>query len=180
MDEGIAPNAEAPPGSAREPAGRPAVARSMLVIGGSIAALVVIAIVVVLAAPRGPATYPPNTPEAAFQEFYAAYEIGDLDAAYALFSTDVKAEVSLATYRRSELDYAWQRDQDRRIVLDRVDQSEGRAVLHLRVDEFSPGGLGGNRSSYDRSIRLVQEGEAWLIDEALFGIQIGPLHEPAF
>lgn len=180
MDEGLTPtDAGAPPEGMPTPAGSRSVSRSMLVIGGSIAALMVIAIVAVLAFPGGPTKYPPGSPEAAFQDYYAAYEVGDLEAAYAYFSTGVKAVMSVTEFRRSDSDYAWQRDQDRRIVLDRVDQTDGRAVLQLRIDEFSSGGLGGNRYSYERSIRLVEEGGAWLIDEALIGIETSHFPAPA-
>jgi hypothetical protein len=41
----------------------------------------------------------------------------------------------------------------------------------LRVDQFSGGGLGGDRYSYERTIRLIQENGAWLIDEPIVGIE---------
>lgn len=181
MDTGLTPtDAGMPPEGDRAPAGSRSVSRSMLAIGGSIAALIVIAIVAVLAFPGGATTYPPGSPEAAFQDYYAAYEVGDLEAAYAYFSAGVKGTMSLADFRRTDSEYGWQRDQDRRIVLDRVDQTGGRAVLRLRIDEFSPGGLGGNRYSHERSIRLIYEGGAWLIDEALIGIENGHFPAPEY
>lgn len=181
MDTGLIPaDAGASPDGDRTPAGSGSVSRSILVIGGSIATLIVIAIVAVLAFPGGPTTYPPGSPEAAFQGYYSAYEVGDLEAAYAYFSAGVKEKMSLADFQRFDSDHGWQRDQDRRIVLDRVDRTGGRAVLRLRIDEFSPGGLGGNRYSHERSIRLIDEGGAWLIDEALIGIESGAYLEPAY
>jgi hypothetical protein len=123
MDTGTTPtDAGAPPGGDRAPAGSRSVPGSMLAIGGSIAVLIVIAIVAVLAFPGGATTYPPGSPEAAFQGYYSAYEVGDLEGAYAYFSAGVKETMSLADFRRFDSDHGWQRDQDRRIVLDRVEQ----------------------------------------------------------
>ena len=153
---------------AAEPGGFP---RSTLVISVAIAALVVIALVVALVLPDTPATYPAGSPEAAFQDFYAAWESGDLDTAYAGLSTAVAADLDRTEYRRLDAEQRWQRDQDRRLVLLGVDVDGERAVLRLRVDSFSGGGLSGDRYSEERSIRLVREAGAWRIDEPLVGIE---------
>jgi hypothetical protein len=147
------------------------VPRAVLAVGGAIVALIVLALVVVLAVPRVPATYEPGSPEAAFQTFYQAYEAGDVEGAYALLGSSVTDQLTLAEYRRLDAEQAWQRDQDRRVVLLGADLTGDRANLMLRIDEFSQGGLGGNRYSYERTIRLVRESGAWLIDEPIVGIE---------
>lgn len=147
------------------------VPRAALVVGGAIVALIVLALVVVLAVPKGPTAYDPGSPEAVFQTFYQAYEAGDVEGAYALLSSGVKNQMTLAEYRRLDADQAWQRDQDRRVVLLRADPTGDRANLLLRIDQFSQGGLGGNRYSYERTIRLVRAGGMWLIDEPIVGIE---------
>ena len=81
--------------------------------------------------------------------------------------------MTLAEYRTMDADWAWQRDQSRRLVLLSADITDDRAVLRVRVDEFYEGGLGGQRNSSERSIPLVREGGAWLIDEPLVGIESG-------
>lgn len=151
----------------------PWVPRSMLVAGGVIAALIVVAIVVVLTRPTGPTTYPDGSPEAAFQAYLSAYDAEDVEGAYDWFSSSVRESLSIADYRRMLSENSWQREQSRRIVLDRVDLGEQRAILHLRVEHFSQDGLGGSRWSYDQSVRLVTERGAWKIDEPLLGVDPG-------
>jgi hypothetical protein len=164
MDARIETTAAPSAGSARFP-------RSVLLVGAAIAALVIIALVVAVALPRTPVTYPAGSPEAAFQDYYSAWESGDIEAAYRHLSPGVTADLDLSTYRRLDSEQSWQRQQDRRLVLQGVDVTGERAVLHLRVDEFSGGGLGGQRSSFERSVRLVRQDGAWLIDEPLAGIE---------
>ncbi len=156
-----------------EPAKRigPRVPRAVLVVGGAIVALIALALVVVLAVPKAPTAYDPGSPEAAFQAFYQAFEAGDMDAAYALLGSSVTSQMTLAEYRRLDAEQAWQRDQDRRVLLLGADLTGDRANLRLRIDEFSQGGLGGNRYSSERTIRLVREGGVWLIDEPIVGIE---------
>lgn len=147
------------------------VPRAVLAVAGAIVALIAVALVVVVAIPRGPTVYDPGSPEAAFQTFYQAYEAHDVEAAYARFSSSVTEQLTLVEYRRLDAEQAWQRDQDRRVLLLGVDLTGDRANLRLRIDEFSQGGLGGNRYSSERTIRLVREGGAWLIDEPIVGIE---------
>ena len=144
--------------------------RSILLVGGAIVALVVLALVVAVAVPRQPTTYAAGTPEAAFQAFYKAWEDGDIDAAYGHLSSSVAADLTLAEYRRLDAEQSWQRGQDRRLVLLAADVTGDRATLRIRVDEAS-GGLGGDRYSSERSVRLVRENDAWRIDEPLVGIE---------
>jgi hypothetical protein len=143
----------------------------VLAVAVAIIALIGLALVVVLATPKGPTLYDPGSPEAAFQAFYQAYEANDVEGAYALLSSSVTEGLTLVEYRRLDTDQAWQRDQDRRVVLLGSDSTGDRTTLQLRIDQFSEGGLGGNRYSYERTIRLVREGGAWLIDEPIVGIE---------
>jgi hypothetical protein len=143
----------------------------VLLIGAAISALVVIALIVAVALPDRPAEYAAGSPEAAFQDFYEAWETGDIEAAYGHLSSTVAADMSLSEYRRMDADWSWQRDQGRRLVLLSVDVTADRSVLRIRVDQFSEGGLAGERYSYERSVRLVRERGTWLIDEPLVGIE---------
>ena len=154
-----------------DPPGRGGIPRSMLLAGAAIAALIVVAVFVVVVSPDRPATYAAGTPEAAFQAFYAAWEDGDTDGAYGALSSAVAADLDRSEYRRMDAEQAWQRDQDRRLVLLGVDITGERAVLKVRVDEFNGGGFGGGRYSFDRSVLLVREDGTWRIDEPLVGIE---------
>ncbi len=162
---------EHPASSGEGSPGRARVSRSVLIVGAGIATLIALAIVVVLAVPKGPTAYDPGTPEAAFQAFYQTYEAGDVEGAYGLLGSSVKGQLSLTEYRRLDAEHAWQRDQDRRVVLLGTDVTGDRANLRLRIDQFSSGGLGGNRYAEERTIRLVREDGAWLIDEPIVGIE---------
>lgn len=145
--------------------------RSVLLAGVAIAALIVIALIVAVGFPRQPTQYAAGSPEAAFQDFFDAWQTGDIEAAYGMLSTNVTADLSLSEYRRLDAEQSWQRDQGRRLVLTGVDLAGDRAVLHVRVDQFSGGGLVGDRYSFERSVRLAQEKGVWRIDEPLVGIE---------
>ena len=164
MDEAVRPTAAAPP----ERSGPP---RSVIAAALAIIALVAISVIVAVALPDEPATYPADSPEAAFQAFYGAWETGDTDAAYALLSADVKRTFTADSYRDRDSEQSWQRDEDRRVVLLKSEVTGDRAVLDLRVDTFYDGGFGGSRYSDDRSIRLVRVDGAWHIDQPLLGIE---------
>lgn len=153
------------------PSGRSRLPRSSLVAGLGIVALVAIAVIVAVTLPKAPATYPAGSPEAAFQAYYQAWETGDTDAAYTSLSSDVRHDLTSDEYRRRDSEQSWQRDEDRRVILLHSEIIGDRAVLDLRVDQFREGGLGGDRYSSDRSVRLVREDGVWLIDEPLVGIE---------
>ena len=150
---------------------RARIPRAGLLVVGAIVALIALALVLVLAVPKGPTSYEPGSPEAAFQKFFQAFEAGDLDGAHALFSSSIKTQLTLAEYSQVEAEHSWQRDEDRRVVLLRTDVTGDRASLQLRIDQFNGGGLGAARNSYERTIRLVRENGAWLIDEPIVGVE---------
>jgi hypothetical protein len=147
------------------------VPRSVLLVVGAVAGLIVVALLVAVAAPAQPTTYTRGTPEAAFQDFYSSWEARDLDAAYAALSDDVRSQLTLAEYRHMDTDMTWAREQGRRVVLLDSRVTGDRAVLDLRIDQFSEGGLGGDRSSWQRSVNLVREQGVWRIDEGLLGVE---------
>ena len=154
----------------------PTPARARIPTGGlvvvvAIVALTAVALVLVLAVPSGSTTYDPGSPEAAFQRFHRAFEVGDLEGAHALFSSGIKEQLTLPEYRRVDAEHGWQRDEDRRVVLLRTDVTGDRASLHLRIDQFNGRGLGAARNSHERTIRLVRENGAWLIDEPIVGVE---------
>jgi hypothetical protein len=147
---------------------------AILVTLSAIVALVVLALVAVLAAPRGPAVYEPGSPEAAFQAFYQAVEARDVEAAYERFSPDVRSGMPLAEYRRLESDLGWQFETDRRVVLLGADQDGDRATLRLRIDYLPEGGLGAERWSDTRSVRMIRDAGTWLVDERIVGVEPVP------
>lgn len=146
--------------------------RSILLIAAIVMGIVVVAVLVVVAASRPPATYPAGSPEATVQGFLAANADGDIEAAYAFFSESVRRSLTVADYRRAWNDFSWEREQDRRVVLADTDLRDTRATVHLRVDVYSGGGpFGSSRYTYERSVILVREDDAWRIDEPLVGLE---------
>lgn len=145
--------------------------RSVVLAVVGIVALVVLALFVAVAIPDRPTEYPAGSAEAAFQDFYEAWEARDIEGAYGLLSSDVTSELRLSEYKRLDAELSGQRDQDRRVVLLGADVTGDRAILNVRADHFSEGGMGGQRYSFERSVRLTREGGTWLIDEPLVGIE---------
>ena len=114
---------------------RTRVPRAVLVVGGTIIALIALALVVVVAVPKGPTVYDPGSPEAAFQAFYRAFEAGDAEGAYGLLASDVTDQLTLVVYRRLDSEQAWQRSEDRRVVLLGSDRTGDRTNLRLRIED---------------------------------------------
>jgi hypothetical protein len=151
--------------------------RSILLIAAIVIGIVVVAVLVVIAASRPPTTYPAGSPEATVQGFLAANDDGDPETAYAFFSQSVRDSMSVEEYRRAWTDYGWEREQDRRVVLEEVDLRDTRATVHLRVDVYSGGGpFGSSRYTYERSVGLVREEGTWRIDEPLVGLEPIPYY----
>lgn len=149
------------------------VRRTVVILGASIIAFAVVALLVALISSRPPAGYPAGSPEEAFQGYIAEWESGDLDAAYTHFSDRVRALVTADRYRAMDRDYRWTRDQDRRIVLVGTRTNGDRATLDLRIDWYAAGAPfgGGDTWSEDRSIMLVHVNGTWYVDELLAGIE---------
>ena len=147
--------------------------RSLLVIGGGILALVALSIaVILLAEARGPATYEPGSPQEAMQRYLAAWEEGDLEAAYSFFSAEVQAENTFEAYERQARPGNEFPDGESAVYIDEAEGEGDRVTLHLTVEYFyGDGGLGGNSYRTPRTVRMVREADGWKIDEPLIGIE---------
>lgn len=153
--------------------------RSLLIIGAGVLALAVITVaVVLLAGDRRTADYPADVPEGALQRYLAAYEAGDLEAAYAFFSERVRQRMSLDDYQRSTGFMAPPMEgASRRVLFDRRSGEGDRVQLHLTIEEFYPDGIDGSTQRSPRQVPLVREGGAWRIDEALVWLDVAPMLE---
>lgn len=159
------------------PAGRPA--RSLIIAGLLVLSLVIAAAVAAITlGSRGPASFPADSPQEAFQSYYRAYQNQDTDIAYQYFSQRVQRQVSLEEYSRivgSSGLYTSPDERNARILVDRVEQSDDRATLYLIKEMFVGTGINATQFSSERQVRLVREGGAWKIDDALMGIELLPL-----
>jgi hypothetical protein len=148
---------------------------ALLLFGALLLTVVLVAGAVVLLSSRDSATYPADSPEFALQAFLGAWERDDIEAAYGLLSTRVREGMTLDRYRMQARDYAWQREQDQRVVLIGTRPAGAaagdRVTVDLRVDQYSSGPFGSDRWSFERSVALAREDGAWRIDEPLVGLE---------
>jgi hypothetical protein len=148
--------------------------RSVLVIGGFMLVLIALAVVAVLALDAGkPATYPPGSPEAAFQEYYQAFQKGDTRAAYSAFTKRVQERMSYDNYSLNVTQFGGPTGQDTLVRVERVDRQAERAELYLSVEYVSGSGININRYSEERRVSIIQEDGVWKIDEPLVGVDPG-------
>jgi hypothetical protein len=154
--------------------------RSLLYIGAGILALVVLAVVAVLLAEgRGPASFPPGSPQDVMQRYLTAWDDRDYAAAYAYFSTGVQSRHSLERFEQEAAEFHGRRpgdDVDRAIYIDAADEDGDRATVHLTVEEYYGGGGDSYRSP--REVLMVREADGWRIDQPLLGIEVRPFGDP--
>jgi hypothetical protein len=149
----------------------------LAIVGGLIVVLVASVLVVILVGDRPPREYPSGSPESALQAYLAAWDEGDLTAAYAAFSRAATANVPFAEYRPQAADYrTWNMGSDgptRRIFIDDVEINGDRATISVTIEETWVYGLNTSRNSYGREIPMVFEDDAWRIDELMVWLEPG-------
>lgn len=142
--------------------GRPE--RFVLIAGGAVLAVVVLAVAVVVAL-GGPerADYDPASPEGVVQRYIEASRRGDGDAARALLSERAReqlgAEGGWASYRPT---YG---DGDGLMTIERTEVNGDRATVWLRIEDTRRSGITLDRDSWTMTIPLVRENGNWLIDD---------------
>jgi hypothetical protein len=142
--------------------------RGLMAIGVGIVVISLASVVVVaLAANRGPAIFPPDSPEAALQAYLEAFEAGDYAPAYAFFSSDVQATMSATEFEAAAQDYAGYRTEAYRVTFDGTEGSGDRVTVQVTQEVNSGGGLTTDRYSYQTVVPMVRENGSWRIDEAL-------------
>jgi ketosteroid isomerase-like protein len=150
--------------------------RSLIYVALGVVALAVVTIVVVLlAGGREAAEFPADSPEAALQRYLAAYEEGDLDAAHALFSADVRERMDREAYQRAVDSWGVGTEPNRTVLFDSTTGTGDRVELHLIVEEFHGDGLSGDTYRSPRDVRLLREDGAWRIDQALIWLDPAPI-----
>ncbi len=150
--------------------------RSLLYVALGVVALAVVTIVVVLlAGGREAAQFPADSPEATLQAYLAAYEEGDLDAAHAFFSAEVREQMDRGAYQRAVDSWGFDAEPDRTVLFDSTTGTGDRVQLHLVVEEFYGDGLSGDTYRSPREVRLVREDGEWRIDQALVWLDHAPI-----
>jgi len=152
--------------------------RPLIYIGLGVVALTIITILVVLlAGDREAAEFTADSPEGTLQRYLAAYEGGDLEAAHAFFSADVRGRMDIDAYQRAA--DSWGAGigigGSRRVLFDSTRGAGDRIELHLIVEEFYGDGLSGDTYRSPRDVRVVREGGEWRIDQPLIWLDPAPL-----
>jgi hypothetical protein len=150
--------------------------RSLIYVALGVVALTVVTILVVLlAGDRSATQFAAGSPEGTLQRYLAAYDDGDLEAAHAYFSADVREAMDLEAYQRAVDASGIGVEPNRSVLFDRTD-GEGDAVeVHLIVEEFYGDGLSGDTYRSPRDVRLVREDGEWRIDQPLVWLDPAPL-----
>jgi hypothetical protein len=153
--------------------------RTIVILGGLVALLVVTAVVVSLVlAPGEPASYPADSPEYAFQRYYQALQDGDTRAAYSLFSARVQRQLSYDQFAAYAGRQPQTSEQSPIVRIDRVTRGDEGATLSLSLEQRFGSGFGQSSDVQQRSVRLVQENGAWKIDDAIVGVDLILLAPP--
>ena len=152
--------------------------RSLIYIGVGLVGLAVITIIVVLlAGDRQRADFPSDSPEGTVQRYLVAFDAGDLEAAHAFFSADVREQMDADAYQRAvdSFGHGFSAERGRSVLFDSTDGSGDRVELHLIVEEFYGDGLSGETYRSPRDIRLVREDGEWRIDQPLVWLDPAPI-----
>lgn len=141
--------------------------RSVLIIGLSVLALVVVAVAAALAlGSTGPSQFPAGSPEDTLQRYLQAIQDGRAEEAYDYLSLRAREQMPFRDFARS-VAVVGQSPWEQRVRIDRTTVDGDRATLYLTIEHFSGAGIGFNRWTYERPVRLVREDGAWKIDEPL-------------
>jgi hypothetical protein len=123
--------------------------RSAWLAGGIVAiVLVVVAVAAILILDtREDTEYLPGSPEAAFQAYALAWDVGDTDVAWAALTTEAQDRVSRYDFREAN---SWREEEAQRIWIDSRSGSDDRVVLHLTIETIYDDGLFGSGRGYHR------------------------------
>lgn len=143
--------------------------RSVGVIAASIVGLVAVAVVIVLLADRrAPQEFAPGSPEATIQAYLEAWDRGELETAYALFSKGVQSRMSIERFERAASQWRANRGSvSNAVLISRSTVGGTGATVVVIVETSYGGGLANNTYREERDLRLALEGGAWRLADAL-------------
>jgi hypothetical protein len=147
--------------------------RSVGVVVGSILAVVALTVViVVLAGSREPTSFAAGTPEAALQAYLVAWDAGDLETAYAAFSSSAQGELPFSDWERAARNWrSGQASVDRLAFIDRSTGDSERVTVHLIVEETYGEGFGAGSYRSTREVEMIREDGAWRIANPLVWLE---------
>jgi hypothetical protein len=110
--------------------------------------------------------YGPGSPEAVMQAYAQAWEAGDADTAWALFTPRAQTRVRQYELRSA---MSWSEDVPTRIWVEQRRDLDDRVELDLAVERSWDGLLGPDREIEPLRVTLIRLDDAWRIDTPLVG-----------
>ena len=136
---------------------------------GTVLSVIAITAVVILAVMGGLGTrdadYPADSPEAALQRYFQAWDAGDVAGARAALSDRARGQVSEYRLREALERYGGPAG----VWVEGISGSDDRRIVTLDVEWVSTGFLGTDRWTSESRISMVREDGEWKIDEPLVG-----------
>lgn len=127
---------------------------ALAVIGGIVALLVVVAVILAI---QPPATFDPDTPEGAAQGYYEAVLDGENELAFTYLTEELRDDCDDEFWWHNE-------SEDARIVITRSEIEGDRAELDVTIEvSYGDGPFGGGSYSQDETVKLELHGDRWLI-----------------
>jgi hypothetical protein len=145
--------------------------RRIVLIGVGLVVVIGAAFVAALLIGDRSATYPADSPEAAYVAFLDAWEADDVATAYAALSPRIRAA---RTYDEYAIYRGMYRDPDERraVYIEGVERDGERATLRSTIEHVYGTGLTASRwSETDVAVHMVQVDGTWYVDQLLAGTQ---------
>lgn len=145
--------------------------RRIVLIGVGLVIVIGAAFVAALLIGDRPATYPADSPEAAYVAFLDAWEADDVATAYAALSPRIR---TARTFDEYETYRAMYRDpgERRAVYIEGVERDGDRATLRLTIEHVYGSGLTASRwTETDIPVRMVRVDGTWYVDEYFAGTQ---------
>lgn len=134
-------------------------------IGAAAFLAVLLVVSIVLALTSRDAEFAPGTPERAVQDLLRAAENGDITAAYAMLSQELRSKCELTDYA-TEQRYNSGDDHDIRATLRDIEIIGGVTFVNVQITEFYGGGpFDSSEWSYEHQYALQQENGEWKFTE---------------
>ena len=144
--------------------------RTWLIGAIVVAALIAIAtIAIVLVSRQEDAAYEPGSPEAVVRAYADAWEAGDADAAWEMFTPRAQERLERSEFLNA---ISWEEEMPTRLWVEERRDFDDRVVLVLSVEWTWNGLLGPSRDIGSLRLTLVESGDTWQIDTPLVGFRV--------
>jgi hypothetical protein len=137
-----------------------------MIVLGALAIAVLATAALLLTMRQDEVRYPPDSAEAAFQHYIAAWDEGDTGTAYAALSSRARSLVPFRDFVEAQ---AWSAGTPTRVWVDERRDVGERVILDLTIEQSWDGPLGPSRDRYQPTVTMLREDGAWKVDTPLVG-----------